>query len=389
VGRDGTRVAVAAVAVGLAATGCLPLEVGSAGSALGNDLAGAPGCIDAGSGCGGAQPELSAVIAGPYTSRTAGDPYGTTCLGAPASTTSCDATGANPDHRPEGTTYAVEVAAAGQVVTVELYDAVHYRTGVADNHTGDRVEPAPVGTGTTTSFELFAEDGNAYAAKTTPELSMAGDCTAGPGQAAFAYDSDEATYHNRWTTLCSFTAPAKGVYPLVVRASGGGGTNGFSVRATATSGTQPVVHANDDLTLHVEAGDGTWQGLLAEIGSSNRGKILVVDLFDLGDEGGGTASASLAAPDGSVPPCFMSWGEPGMAQGGVTNVEFLEVCEFPTRTVADGARFDDRWLRLSVDLPGDYACGAACWWSVHEDVVGGDVVDTTTWAVRVEEPAEG
>lgn len=389
-----------------------PVPLGSPENKFGNTLTGDlngdgdqdPGeCINPQSSCAGTQPQLWAAIQGPYTNNADGDPFATRCLGNRSSSSSCGSPGYNPEFREDGYRYAIE-AQAGQTVTVQIYDAPLYNTNTA-NYTKDTLQ----GNGFDTDYELFTEDGNALTATIDDSLSMSigGRCSSGPGRRAFPDQyggvTGSSTLHNRWYTLCTFTAPQTGVYPLRVRTSHfgsdsatgvggststtrtGGGWNGYSVRATTTSNPQPKIYGIQDMSIWNVGAGSIANFYLAEVGPEHAGKKLVIDMYDPGDGGGNqNFTMQIRNPNNNVFPCTLYYGTTnglqGNTQGGTE--PYPGGCSFYTK-IGSNNRFNSRWVRLEIDIPLSYTCSTNCWWTVRYNFGGGTPNDRTVWAVQI------
>lgn len=407
----------------LLAAGC-QLRLGNRDHSFGNELLGdldgdgvaeAGECVDPAAACAGTQPFVWGSINSPHYQNENGDPYSSRCL----SGTSCSPNPNNPEFRPEGYTYGIEVAEAGQTVTVEIYDAPAYacgsatscQVGVPLNYPGDS-GAFRVGYG------LFREDGSDVTASTDPALSMAGSCDSGPGGRVFPAQYQMSVHHNRWWTLCTFTADAPGTYPLVVRTSdlagdpttgsleclepvpcvestiGGSvrrGINSYAVRATAASGPSPVVAAIGDMGIYTPTASTVSEVDLVEVPSFRAGQRLVVDLYDPGDGNNGTYTMSLRTPTGATPSCTLSYGSIDGIRTDPPEVTEppMSSCSFVTRNPSASPmnRFNNRWVRLVVDIPSGYGCTDDCWWRLRwQTTAGSQPTDRLTAAAAFESP---
>lgn len=397
--------ALVALALVLVATACQPPRIGSNGPSFGNNLVGdlngngtvqAGECFNPFAPCAGTQPQFWAAITSPYYDNQHGDPFSSRCLTG----TSCTPDPSNPEFRPAGYTYGIEVVEPGQTVTVEIYDAPAFPQSIAANYTGDYGAFR-------TQYELFGEDGSAVTTSTDPALSLAGQCASGPGRRNYPANYQPASHHNQWATLCTFTAPAAGVYPLVVKTSdladdvdtGAAGCsvcieatrgfNAYAIRASAGSGGAPKVFAIGDMSTYFPLSGGVATVPLVEVPESRAGDRLIVDLYDPGD-GSGTGYYTLALRDPSAtwpPSCTLAYGAPdGVRTDPPVATESHFSCEFTTR--ANGVnRFNSAWVRLVVDIPPGYSCGTDCWWDLEFDAgTSGGAVERLTTVVSFEEP---
>ncbi len=337
-----------------------PVPLGSPNNNFGNNLPGAPTCINPQAACAGSQPMLWAAIQGPYEAFQNGDPYTTKCAGDTETVSTCSVpsnpNGAqNPLYRTSGYLWAVDVPASlvGTPITVQLYDAVHcdssiqYRNAsgsaaalcpnagsgsTRDNYTGDSTGGANYMMDM--EFEVFDSDGSDLTIDTSPALSMNGRCSAGPGRllidqtTAFPtpYMSGSSateiannntriasanTYKNTWATLCTFVPTKSGIHPMRVKSSAisgqtdsGSGYNAYAWRAQANGGvgTQPQTYALNDMSMWNNASSSIAKFYLAQIGPEHKGKRLVLDLYDPGDGGGSSAfTMQFRTPPGGIP----------------------------------------------------------------------------------------
>lgn len=391
-----------------------PIPLGSPSAIYGNN----PGAA--------VQPNFWASIAGPYYDYNGGDPYATKCATKPPDAepggslergNSC--TTANPDYRPEGYRFAVDVPdwAVGRKLTVAIYDAGNY-----DDLTPP---PTPPAAGdfweVNTSFQLFDSDNTPLDNRDNPPL-PSGAC--GPGRnstldsalSGFVYVANEAnpgTFHNRWYTLCEVTVTRAGVFPLQVRTSGwpagyglplsGDGSNQFAIKA-AMSGAVPLgqrnvsVYAVTDMSVFtnpdVGSGSGYAEFFLSEIPASATGKVLTLELFDPGDStdaagdfkldivapagsfgGGSGAVASTAGTVGLIPKCRY-----GLRSGALSAPT---TCTVTTKVAGEtSGTYNGQWLRVQIPLT-TYTCTTDCWWRVVYRFSGGAPSDRTVWLARV------
>lgn len=396
-------VTIAAVLVLLlVATACEQRVGGDGDGTFGNDLVGdldGDGVVDAGEcvnpadACAGSQPMFWAAINSPYYQNDNGDPFASRCLTG----TSCTPDPSNPEHRSSGYRYAIDVAEAGQTVTVQIYDAPAYYGGSLNY---------PQDSGSfRTQYEIFGEDGSATAA-TDPGLSLAGQCAEGPGRRTFPGNYQSSTHHNRWWTLCTFTAPVAGTYPLQVKvsdlaadaATGAAactnciedssrrGINSYSIKATADAGPPAEVSALGDMSIFTPSNATTSTQRIVEVPPTRAGDTLVVDLYDPGDVASGTPTIELNGPAGLDVGCTLAYG----AMDGIrtdppeATESYSAECRAFTRA-ASVNRFNSRWVRLTATVPASYTCSTDCWWTLTW-VNSGVSTDRLTIAASITEP---
>jgi hypothetical protein len=348
------------------------------GDGDGND---AGECISAGAPCAGGQPIVWAAINSPFYERENGDPYASRCLTGTTCTTVT-----NPEYRVGGYRYGVEVAEAGQVVTVEVYDAP---TTQSASYAGDRGAFR-------IQYEVFGEDGSP-AASTTPDLSLAGSCDAGPGFRNFPPSFQPSTYTNRWWTLCTFTAPVAGTYVVQVKVDGlsedpstgaaacdpctatSNGISAFALRATAAAGPAPSVSALGDMSLWLPPPGTRVTHSVIEVPADRAGDQVVVDLYDVGDTYT-MMYLELNRPGGANTGCRAATGAVDGARldppATTTNLSYE--CVLQTGNTTSSA-YNGRWLRLTAPVPTNYTCTDDCWWTVTWPIG----TTSTSWTDRV------
>ena len=423
-----------------------PVPLGSPGSSVGNDVASCPQFQPTAT-CG-SQPMLWSAIQGPYETHGNGDAFATLCAtgksgsGSPSSggcgqtpTTNVSTGISNPDYKPEGYEFAIEVPASGvgQPLTIQLWDAGEFQRTIGatsgfDCNSG--VAPWAAGfppsfsqqqcqtgdsgptdrNGINMQYQLWDNDGSDLTTNfTTPvsgcELFIPADTAANP--------TAVATYKNKWVNLCTFTPSQAGVYPMRVKssnitrpASAGGakiadtstmaGWNAFSIKVNGS--VSPKVYSIGDLSIWTNTPGSTARFYLANIGPEHKGKTIQLDLFDPGDGTSGTYTLQLLAPPGSAPfntpsvgppllpplygrqipatnvvdSCFANTSNPdGSARGAGTLVDMASTNCTVTTRDASGQKFQNAWLRFQIKLSSNYTCSTDCWWTIKYSFGGG------------------
>lgn len=308
-----------------------------------------------------------AAINAPYSGKENGDPYMTQCV---VSTTSGACRSTNPEFRPEGYHYAVEVPSGARSLQIQVYDAGFYHRSSTGIETGDYgyLVNSAYGGGTT-NFQVLSPD-------TTP-LDPADNAAVSGCSFTIAPEANPSVYKNRWATLCSRSNPVAGIWVVRVWSSGGGGgSNMFSLRATTGSGTAKVYGVNDMSVYTNDAGNtGTANVHLAEIAPEHAGKQLQLRFFDPG-EGQGNAYMTMRTPAGSIPNC--SWYS--TSETGAKTANGNGQCRIQTTTNGT-ARFNGQWITAVIEIPDNYTCTTDCWWKM--DLQLNSPHDRTTWEARV------
>ena len=364
----------------------LPLPLGSPNNRFGNDPA------------AGEWPNFWGNIHGYYTGRGMGDRFSSQCV----SWQSGSGCTKNPDRRQTqyivgneeltagGYTYGIEVDdSAG--LSVSVFDGAFTRGGGDQWLVGDN--PQGSSPGPTTVFMVFSpdptpldlSDGNTHLCTLTfaPQDPWAdfngdgsinnGDDQDGDGDLDWD-DLPPALINAQWDSFGCSLDQGPGIYPLRVLTLDNGerGLNRWSMKATAASDT-PRLYGLGDMAIYsnVDGTAGNTVFYLAEVEEVHAGKTLEIDLWDPGDASG-NHSIRVIDSQGNQPAC--SWTSTNSSYPGGT----LGSCDIPT----SGSRFNNHNIKISIDLPATYACGADCWWKIDYNYPA-TTQDTTTWSARI------
>ncbi len=346
--------------------------------------------------------QLWASISGQTAPHQNGDPYSTRCSGD-----SCSASGTapNPNYRPSGYLYAIDVPTAGasRNLTVNLYDAGNY-----PRSSFPRVETADYQS-SNIQFELFQADNTPLdiADNLVPAKSLAGRCTAGPtssqggpssgrgGRLTLRSGQHEGIYKNQWRTLCTVNVggltgqwflrvkSSEITNPTIAEASNTG-FNQYGIEATLSgTGVKPRVYAVNDMSLFnnviTSASNTSAEFHLAEVDSIHAGKALRIGLFDPGDgTGAGRYFLNFLGPGGSNLTCTY-----GARNSTVRQT--VTPCRIETRNGGAGF-YNNTWLDIDVSIPASYTC-SDCWWMVRYDFQGlnasSSPYDRTVWSANI------
>jgi hypothetical protein len=156
------------------------------------------------------------------------------------------------------------------------------------------------------------------------------------------------------------------------------GANKFSLRVSSAAGIQPTIYGIGDMVMSTTRDTPLDTFYLARVEERYKGKSLVIELWDVGDNGGGlngipdeSASVTILDGYGSVVPC--EW----VATNGDSDAG---ACVINT----SNRRYNDELITITSEIPDDYACvGGSCWWRIRYAVTG-QVKETTTWSVFVD-----
>jgi hypothetical protein len=155
------------------------------------------------------------------------------------------------------------------------------------------------------------------------------------------------------------------------------GSNFYTLRVSATTGTQPSVAAVGDMLIYSARNTTQTEFFLAQVLQGHAGRDLVIELFDVGDVTGGSGSFSILTGTGDIPDC--DW----IATDTITPSN--PTSGSGTCTInASNQKFNNELITMVVPIPDDYACtGDGCWWKVRYDYSTGVPWDTTTWSAHI------
>ena len=331
-----------------------------------------------------------AAINARYTEIQQGDPYASECIVHAASSPGC-AGATNPEYRPGGYYYAVEIGSGSSNLSLQFYDGGHYLRSCAGSICAGSSNPTdtswrwnwPSGQrGVQMQYRLYAPD-------VTPNDPT--DNTVQVCSNTFPTISDSTPsspssqindgHLNQWTgnRNCSISgALTPGIYVLQLPSPLYEGSTKFGIRATVGSGPTPKVYGILDMSIHVNFSGNEAEPYLAEVRPEHAGKVLELDIWDLGDAAGavGDAWIEIHDPSGAAPAC--SWtSSNGLSSGGTIGNCKVEV---------GNQLFNAAWLNLEIPIPSGYTCdptsATGCWWKIliHSEL---QATDRTTWAARI------
>lgn len=314
-----------------------------------------------------------AAINGPYTAKEHGDPYAVQCLTAPSG--SCGA--ANPDYRPSGYYYGIEIPAGKTAFDVKIFDAAFYHRG-CQVETGDcHGLSLSTNGGMTTHYTLYQPDA-------TPLDPTDNSVQACPTRSYATNHSSPATTRNVWTTICTVNAPSEGIYVLNVRSTGNtGGNNSYSVGVTTnpSSGPHSRVYAINDMSIFTNAASGVATVYLAEVDQSHANKTLQLGFYDPGEntQVNNNAWVEVRMPNNTTPSCaWVAHIEAGAQTGSGSGACRIQstIAGTPNTYV-----FNAQWLDATITIPSNYSCTSDCFWTMRLDMANSQ--DRTTWTARV------
>jgi hypothetical protein len=131
------------------------------------------------------------------------------------------------------------------------------------------------------------------------------------------------------------------------------------------------------MSIHVNFTAGVAEPYLAEVRPEHAGKVLEVDIWDLGDVNG-TAGIRFLDPIGgfSNPPAC-SWTSTNGESSSTINDCIIDI---------SNQRFNAEWLHVTIPIPDAYTCDPStttgCWWKIRINSTN-QPSDRTTWAARI------
>ncbi len=179
--------------------------------------------------------------------------------------------------------------------------------------------------------------------------------------------------------------------------------NNFSLRTVRTGSTTlcafsaldatcPQMYALDWLPLYREAANNESAFYLAEVDASHAGEKMVVTFFDAAED---IANIQFVDSNGTAMP--FNWAYTDTSDGGITGTGYLETALGPSTSTCNWAGvggnpclvtthrpdWNDHFVRIEIDIPPGYTCGADCWWQIRY-VTGATPTDRSTWSIYLE-----
>ncbi len=179
--------------------------------------------------------------------------------------------------------------------------------------------------------------------------------------------------------------------------------NNFSLRTVRTGNTTlcafsaadptcPQIYALDWLPLFREAPNNESAFYLAEVDDSHAGERMIVTFFDAAE---GIENLQFVDSNGTAMP--FNWAYTDQSDGGLSGGGFLETplapstdtCNWlggggnPCLVTTYRPDWNDHFVRIEIDIPDSYTCGADCWWTIRY-VTGSNPTDRSTWSIFLE-----
>jgi hypothetical protein len=176
---------------------------------------------------------------------------------------------------------------------------------------------------------------------------------------------------------------------------GTGGHNRYAIQAEwgATLGTPATlgVYADGKLPMYVNVPQNnvTTSFYLARITPNYAGKILQLNLWDIGD-GGSPTLTIVPPPDAINPPTTCGWTIDGTALPAWTSA-VVSGCSASNMSSGSGdpstTGFNGRLTQVQMTIPSTYTCDQSnplnCWFKINIDFTSGTPADTTTWSANI------
>ena len=161
---------------------------------------------------------------------------------------------------------------------------------------------------------------------------------------------------------------------------------GTSATATTADGARVSVFANGPMPLYQNATSSTAAFYMARVLPGSNGRILRLELFDVGD-GSGSGTITVLPPADSGLSAFT--GCSATLTGGGTPDITSSQCRL--NNVSSGAGYNGQAVTIFVPIPNGYTCGSGsprvigstdCWVRVRFNW-SSNVQDTTTWQASI------
>jgi hypothetical protein len=344
-----------------------------------------------------------AGIEGPCSMKQRGDPYATKDT-ATASPNCAAASVTNAEYKPPSAgdpgayDYTIKVPVAG-TLSIQLFDPEFCERSSNSFDTGDN---GGANVNFNTVFTLYNPSATPYSLGSytvNTAVSYPGDSSTATndGQSGATHSCSSyyvtgsgGNYKGQWLPFASIAAVA-GSYRLNVQTTTVGnspaeGSNMYSIKATLNGGTNVSVFGGavgtmSTMSIYNNLAAGTSNIYLAQINSTNAGKQLVIDLFDVGDVTGlATMYFEMPTSSGWQDATFSyrnsgtTLNSSGTTISGVTSVV--------TSTASSGHPFNNNWLVVTIQIPPTYTAPQDGWWKIKY-VIGGQAGDRTTWNAQV------
>jgi hypothetical protein len=215
-----------------------------------------------------------------------------------------------------------------------------------------------------------------------------------------------STMFHRWVTLCSIPAGQvqPGKYVLQIRTNAksgqptvydpnntGGGHNRFALRAgfgtsalNTTDGSNVAIYASGRLPVYANATGANSTFYLAKIMPYDAGRILRINLWDMGDASAAGTLQVLKPSDfaGTLGNCSFTRDD------GQTPDSTPSTCSLNNVSNQGSMSYDGRLVTVDVPIPDNYTCqstqNSGCWFKIAMIYPPAtNVTDTTTWTATV------
>ncbi len=360
-----------------------PIPLGSPTNYFGNDpVGGSPSTPVESVGLWG-------NIHGPKTDNYKGDRYAAGCRG----NSSCGSM-TNPEYRPDGYIYTLDVPPGAGNVTLQVYDAGLYPRSNEQIETGDTAYNGS--TSTTTVWQMWASNSSALDDSLSIPM-YSSSCNGLSGGFTVGQNASASTYENKWVSICQVASTSSTVrYRLQVKTTGNGdGANRYALRARYTGSVNPTLSAYKDMSMFNNQLTTNPNFYLAKVDGTNQGKSLLVYLYDPGEIGVPNAKMKLMNPQTGAPATSCTvrvYNNPTDASPvSSSTYSGSSGCAIPTTDSSGNGLYNGKLLSIVVPISSTYTCNAAqtnpgCWWKILYDLHGsnsGSPQDTTTWSAAI------
>ena len=180
-------------------------------------------------------------------------------------------------------------------------------------------------------------------------------------------------------------------------------SNQFSLKVTPTGNTQICVYSVADptcpqlyglewLPLYRNISGSETEFYLTEVYESHAGATLVVRFFDAAE---GVANIQIADSNGNAMP--FEWRYVDESLGKMTVLSeyretafqtYTDTCTYqsvgsnPCLRTTNYQDWNDHLVEMAVDIPGNYTCGADCWWTIRYVTGSPPTTDRSGWNIQ-------
>lgn len=179
--------------------------------------------------------------------------------------------------------------------------------------------------------------------------------------------------------------------------------NNFALRVARSGDTQlcafssadptcPQLYSLDWLPLFREIPADESAFYLAEVDENHAGSTMTIKFFDAAE---GIDNLQFVDSNGTAMPFRWRYSDATDGQKGVAPyletsfANHSDLCSWggvggqPCLDTSTRSDWNDHWVRIQIDIPADYTCGADCWWRIRY-TTSGTPTDRSVWGIRLD-----